>query len=141
MSADLYIHVVTKDFTEEYYMAFESNNLGSKYFNPDFDKEFEKKNNCDLYELCSVTPSVWVGEVSWLKAALFEDEESYIPEPVQKICSIIGEDFPVIDDDLIKKIQDAMDCSNQTSYSLTNAQKVIDFLNEHKGEKVFTISW
>jgi hypothetical protein len=97
------------------------------------------------------TPSVWVGEVSWLKAALFEDGDTYIPEPVARVCQIIGSNLPVIDDALIQQVAEALRLPNNTikakgvwdgkGYSLASAESVIEFLTKHKGKKAFTISW
>ena len=144
MAAALYIHVLTDEFTEEHYKAFQSNAIGGKYwggFFRDVQGEFEKKHNCDLYLLCADTPQIWVGEVSWLKAALFEDQDSFVPPPVQAVADIIGEDFPMIDDELITKIEAALGLDNATGYSVCEHSGVIDFLKEHKGEKAFCISW
>ena len=144
MAADLHIHVLTDEFTEEHYKAFQSNVIGGKYwggFNRNLQAEFEKKHNCDLYLLCCETPSVWVGEVSWLKAALSEDPDTWVPATVQAVYDIIGEDFPVIDDELIAKIEAALGLDNATGYSICEHSGVIDFLKEHKGKKAFHISW
>ena len=141
MSADLHIHVLTDSFTEEHYRAFNSNTLGSAYFSLNSSKAFEKEHGCDLYSLCAETPQIWVGEVSWLKAALLDDSETFVPDPIGEICDIIGEDFPTIDDDLIEKISKALKIENKTEYTLANGENVIDFLNKHRGRKTFTISW
>lgn len=145
MAADLHIHVLTKEFTEEHFKAFKSHSIGSKYFSGfgrgDVEAEFEKKHNCSLYNLCANTPQVWVGEVSWLKAALCDDPDTFVPAPVQAVATIIGEDFPVIDDDLIAKIEYALGLDNATLYSVCKHSGVIDFLRENKGEKAFCISW
>ena len=136
MGADLNIHVFTKDFTEEHYKKFQSHTLGSKFFNP-----HGNSSDLDLFRLCSGTPKVWVGSVSWLKAAILQDAETFIPNSVGKIHEIIGEEFPVIDDALIAKIKEALMIPNQTDYEIGSADDVLNFLEEHKGEKAFTISW
>jgi hypothetical protein len=100
-----------------------------------------KKEGINQWQKMAETPNIWVGEVSWLKAAFCEDNETFIPDAINKISDIIGEDLPVIDDDLINKIAEAMKLPNKTSYSLENAETVIAFLNQYRGEKVFTISW
>ena len=137
MAADLCIHVITPEFTEEDYKKFQASTLGSKYFNPkDNDKDFNA-----LFEKCSGTPQVWVGEVSWLKAALFDDAETFIPDPIDEIHKIIGEEFPIINDELIKKIREAIGAENTTGYNLGSADDILKFLEENKGKKAFTISW
>jgi hypothetical protein len=137
MAADLHIHVFTDKFTEEHYKKFQSNTICSKYFNP----KPVGQTDSNLYELCADTPQVWVGEVSWLKAALTEDQETFVPNMVAKISEIIGEDFPVIDDELTGKILDACKIENTTQYDVTNKNSLEKFLKEHKGQKAFCISW
>jgi hypothetical protein len=141
MGADLHLHVLTEKFTEDHCAAFKSNVIGSRFFKPGFDREFEKRNSCDLFRLCSETPNVWIGEVSWLKAALFENSGDYIPKPVEEIHEIVDENFPVIDDELIERISNAMKYENATMYEMAKEKDVIDFLIMHKGEKIFYISW
>lgn len=86
------------------------------------------------------TPSVWVGEVSWLKAALFEDPESFIPDLVGAVQDVIH-DLVLIDDKLIESIKAALNHGNKTGYSVTEADTVLEFLEGHKGKSAFTISW
>ncbi|MFA5132481.1 MAG: hypothetical protein WC444_04150 [Candidatus Paceibacterota bacterium] len=47
----------------------------------------------------------------------------------------------MIDDILISKIGVAFDAGNGTSYSLANREEVLSFLEQHRGKKVFTVSW
>lgn len=115
--------------------------------------EFYKENghSCEHYEKISQTENVWVGEVSWLKAALFEDSDTFVPDPIEKIVELIGENFPVIDDKFIEEIKKAMELPNNTAkkdgvwggkgYSLAGAEKILEFLNKWKGYSCFTISW
>jgi hypothetical protein len=89
----------------------------------------------------NASPNVWVGEVSWLKAALFEDEEAFVPDAVAEVYEIIGEGLPVIDDALIEKIRTALGAQNRTGYNVTDPDPVIRFLEQHRGKPCFTISW
>ena len=151
MAADLSIHVLGPykykswetgnvedgEATEQDYKDLEASSLGSKYFSSGrhqgaWDRAFHNLGN---------SPQVWIGEVSWLKAAFLEDAESFIPGPVQRVAEVIGEDFPVIDDGLIEKIAEAMRVENATSYRIATENEVVDFLKEHKGKKVVTVSW
>lgn len=143
MAADLHIHVLTEECTEEHVKADMSNVMGSKYENPDLDfkEKFEKAHKCRLVEVISNTPNIWVGEVSWLKAAFFNDSKTFIPDPIGNVYDVIGEDFPIIDDALIEKIKTAMKVPNQTDYTISSIKKVIGFLKAHKDKKAFTISW
>jgi hypothetical protein len=139
MGADLQIHIY-EGLTEEDMQNFFSNNLGSKYFHPRTGREdagrFDK-----AYEKIAETPSVWVGEWSPLKAGLFEEPETFIPDAMGQIQEIIGEDLPVIDDVLIEKIKKALSLENKTSYRVSDGEPIIKFLEEHRGKRVFTVSW
>lgn len=138
MAADLHIHVLTDKFTEEHCKVFSSNVLGSKWFGY---RNASIGNRFDLFGPASDTPNVWVGEVSWLKAALLDDADKYVPAAVEAIAELIGDDFPVIDDEMISAVHAAFEAENGTSYSVSEGNDVIDFLNEHKGKKAFTVSW
>jgi hypothetical protein len=135
MSADLNIHIF-EGITERDLAIFCANTIGSKYFNPGklgdkWDKVCEKIGSTD---------QINVGEVSWLKAALFDSDE-FIPDPIGNICEIIGEDLPVIDDILIAKINVAMKLPNKTSYSLASGELIIKWLEARRGKRIFTVSW
>jgi hypothetical protein len=139
MAADLSIHVLVPPCTEETLAQFFQNTLGSKYFSwfaPNDDGWREAHN------VVAATPSFWIGEVSWLKAGLFDDAETYVPDPVAKVQEIIGENLPVIDDQLINQLEEALNAYNQTSYSVANDGVVLrTFLESHRGKPVFTVSW
>jgi hypothetical protein len=142
MAADLHIHVLTDEFTEEHCRAFRSNILGSQDFRPNYDKQFERERGCDLFTLAENTPQVWVGEVSWLKAAFLKGgDEEFVPDPIRAIHKVIGENFPVIDDALIAQVKAAMFLPNKTQYSLAGADEILGFLAQNRGRKAFTISW
>jgi len=95
----------------------------------------------EAYESISMTPQVYVGEVSWLKAAVFEDQDTFIPDPVGAVSDIIDRDFPTIDEALIQRIEAAMGLKNTTGYTIGSGNKVVEFLRQHIGKKAFTISW
>lgn len=129
--------------------AMFSNSMGSRYFNPVMGSGSEKHQR--LEREGHSAPSVWIGEVSWLKAGLLEDSDTFIPQTVMKVHEIIGEDLPVIDDALIEKVRGAFELPNNTKkpdgvmngngYALAKVDEVVKWLEEHKGEKAFTISW
>lgn len=139
MAADLHIHVFSEgELEEDDFATFFSNALGSKWFTWDSASPEERDKVLDKI---SHTPNIWAGEVSWLKAALFEDKSSYIPSTVDKINRIIGEHLLVVDDNLIAEIKEAFTLPNSTSYSLALCEEVVAFLEEHKGKRAFTVSW
>lgn len=137
MAADMCIHIF-QGITEDDLRIFFSNALGSKYFGTvaPSDEELDQ-----AFHKIARTPNVWVGEVSWLKAALFEDEEKYIPTAIEQIHEIIGEDLPVIDDELIARIEQALRLPNKTRYRVAKPEEVVEFLRKYKGERCFTVSW
>lgn len=143
MSADLSIHILDNGLNEQDYKDISSHTLGSKYcLGLFFIRKIPKERMDEVYDHFSKSPQIWVGEVSWLKAAVTGDSKTYVPDIVKEIHDIIGEDFPVINADLIEKIESAYDkCMNKTSYSVEKKEKVIDFLREHKGKKACTVSW
>ena len=134
MSADLSIHVLG-EVPESMLARFNSNVMGSKWFNPRPGMDDE------AFEKIGDTPSVWIGEVSWLKAALFEDGDKFIPGPVEEISALIGEELPVLTEELRDKILAALSEGNATSYSVAKPDKVRPFLDAHMGARLFTVSW
>jgi len=126
MSADLCIHVLDGMSKEDAEKFLSDSNL--------FDDEWDR-----LYLAVSDMPSVWVGEVSWLKA-LLDDSEAYVPNPVQEVAQIVN-GFQVVDDQLIERVAAAMDTQNTTQYPVASSDDVVSFLKEHMGKTVFTVSW
>jgi hypothetical protein len=137
MAADLHIHVVPDDLEEGVIAAFFSNTLGSKYFGGRFSEEEKHA----AFPRIADTPNVWIGEVSWLKAALFGDSGTFVPSTVQLVQDAIGEDLPTLTDELEQKILAAFAAANETGYSLATVDEVRAFLTEHKGKRLFTVSW
>lgn len=60
------------------------------------------------------TPNIWIGEVSWLKADLFKDKEMFIPNTVANISELIGQELPTITDEFIEKVMNAFELVNNT---------------------------
>jgi hypothetical protein len=137
MAADLHIHVF-EGITERHLALLFENSLGSKYFNP----RARGERSTATYEAVANTPNIWIGEVSWLKAMLLQDgETTYVPAPVQTIAGLIDEELPTLDDKLIADILAALDLPNTTQYKLAKREAVAKFLLQHKGKRVFTVSW
>lgn len=190
MAADMHIHIMTDNITEEHMKCFFSHTLGSDYFSWEgykcehelwrrrvYDEKVkllhEKYPQCknktmiadkvgkdavdywlnllqEWYKECGHscvhhtdienTPNIWIGEVSWLKAAIFEDADTFIPDTIDRIYEICSVE-PVIDDALIESIRKALELPNATQYSISKSNDIIDFLSKYKGYKCFTISW
>ena len=141
MAADVKIHVLTDEFTEEHYKAMAYNAFDSRYFEEVSPESLGFKDKFDIARIADAAPNIWIGEVSWLKAALFEDSDKYVPGPVEQIVEIIGEDFPTITEELIVKVEAAFYAPNTTKYEVAREEDVVEFLRQHKGKKVVTITW
>jgi hypothetical protein len=145
MSASFTLLTYNPEFSEEVeklYKISQSSTIGSKYFSEVVYLSDTTPNNSwdaylKLFDL--ISGSIWIGDVSWLKAALFDDAKSFVPSLVEFISELIGEDFPIITDEMIEKVENANFLAHP-SYKTIEPSKVIDFLKKHKGEKTFTLS-
>jgi hypothetical protein len=143
MSADLVLYTFKEEdseLVESLYMKSQANTLGSKYFT--WDAIVAATDNSldalfDLFEV--VSDRCWIGEVSWLKATLLDDDESFIPDLVGFVSELIGEEFPVITDELISKVND-FSFESHEHYSNISKEDLINFLEKNKGYKTFTLS-
>ena len=134
MAADLHIHIRTDAVTDEVMAIFRSPTIIG---GPRDNIEAHER----AYTIVAETPDIWVGEVSWLKAALLDDAETYVPDPVSQVSEIIGHDYPIIDDALIERVRVALGAKNTTGYSIADAEPVVAFLREHRGQRAFQVSW
>lgn len=138
MSTDFTIHVMDSTMTEEELKIFYSNHYGHKWF--DFRVSAEARR--EVISLVAVKSSfrVYVGRVSFLKAALY-DNDAFFSDPINRICDLIDDGVTVIDDAFILEVGKAMNLPNHTKYPMSDADNVIEFLREHEGEKVFVRIW
>jgi len=134
MAADLHIHIF-EGITREEYERYHSNVLGSTYFN----KYPYPVDDCILDKV-DCTPSVFVGEVSWIKAVFSADPEKDAPTPFREIVNIIGDKLPVIEIGLVVKIQQALIGNAEKGYQIGWAPEILQFLRKHKGKRCFTIT-
>jgi len=88
-------------------------------------------------------PHIIVGECSFLKAGLTEDD-SYIPEPIRVLSDIIpyyGTGKTKKIDEFIKLVEE-IKWENSTSYELYISKKeLIEFLRKHEGEECYYVCW
>src|SRR5262245_26911747 len=142
MAADLHIHAMV-DVTEDDLKCFFASTLGSRFFNPSGKTECDST-ICKHWDKVTADPHIWIGEVSWLKAALLEDDD-FIPEPVEKINELIGEDLPVLDEALKNSILDALKVRGDrgTGYDVRSPdnEDLIKWLDANMGRRLFTVSW
>lgn len=142
MGADLYIHAM-RDVTESDLRCFFSHSLDSRWENLTWTCPWENKDTlmCHHWKAVMDSPSVWIGGVSWLKAIMLNDP-SFVPEPVQAVYDLIGERLPVLDRELGRKILEAVELPTYRSrYRVTEPSQVFGWLEEHLGERLFTVSW
>ena len=138
MAADLCIHVKTGWVTDDVWKMFMEECPDDLFNTPD--EYFDKKDSA--LEIIRNTPQCWVGEVSWLKAALFNNEEEFVPSPVGRISELIPYWTTVrVTEELIEQVDKAFDLVNSTTYNLVQREKIIDFLRENFDKEVFTVSW
>lgn len=142
MAADLSIHALTAPCTESDLAEFFRNTLGSRWFGGFTASRPTDYGEGSAWVRVADTPQVWIGEVSWLKAALTDDSETFVPNLVASVHEIIGENLPLIDDSLIERLKAAHDAaSNETSYSTAEWEPIGKWLEANKGVPAFTVSW
>lgn len=92
-------------------------------------------------------PDVWVGEVSYLKAALSGNYSDFVPGPIQCIVELIPDARDLkptkITAKLIKDVKKAFDLPNETlpNYELADPEEVAAFLRKHRGKWAYTVPW
>lgn len=101
----------------------------------------EWQTTLEIHKRIAATPSVWIGEVSWLKAVVSLDADTYVPDPVRVIDELIGEKLPTLTAELRDQIVAALGIPNRTDYRISDAVPVRDFLNLYMGNRLFTVSW
>ena len=147
MAADLHIHVTHK-IDEEAMQCFFSSTIGSKYYIDGWDdvrhcEEYRKNFDCKHNRIISDSRNIHVGEVSWLKAALFQDSDEFVPETVGQVADLIG-DGVEITEDLVENIDKAFELPNKSIYDIDLERKrkqVVSFMRDYIGYHAFTVSW
>ncbi|KKL45955.1 hypothetical protein LCGC14_2350440 [marine sediment metagenome] len=87
------------------------------------------------------TPSIWIGEVSWLKAGLFDNAEEYIPKTIGAVAKLFENPIVDVTQEFVKLVQAAFTLEPHHYYGRNEAVKVTRFLSKYIGKKAFTISW
>lgn len=143
MAADLHIHIRTSEVTGKVLKDFFSSSIGSPYFNPLYGMAAQQSGAFNTaFSVIADTPNVNVGEVSWLKAALTGESDTFVPSAVGKVQALIDSSGDAtITDELIEQVQAAMQLTNDTGYDVSDGNKIIEFLQQHKGKQAFTVSW
>lgn len=170
MAATYTLHVRTPEVTDDVLKDFFSHSVGSKFY--DTDREPRKVTRDDLirfrcmnpiayfkedgtvvgdpmylpdyafYLLTCGTPQFEVGDVSFLKAALFGDDERYVPSPIALLSELFhDEEGIIVTDEVIAQAAAAFTENNRTLYDVVPGEEVVEFLTQYKGHRVFAIAW
>lgn len=143
MSADMSIHSQW-GVSEDTLRCFFSSTLGHEFEGYQCSERSGRFGLCDRhFEEVSNTDQVYVGSVSWLKAALTEDVDQFVPGTIQQISELL-EDRPVVTDDLISAVDKAFDAPNDSIYDAPGdgtRAAVQEFLARNRDQRVFTVSW
>lgn len=160
MAADLHIHIIENDevqkHVEQYLLVeYKKREQGRYYGYYDLfrlanDEKWYRRDELpqhaksQIVEMKSIrleydekvvfrTPSIWVGEVSWIK--------EIIPAPIAKISELI-KGTADITEELIDQVGHILrTIENQTDYNMNDPDDVTEFLKTHKNKKAFCISW
>ena len=145
MAASMSIHIMSNTpESDEALKCFFSNHLGSTYFDPDYECPESGPQTCNVhFDIMANNGVLEVGEVSWLKAALIGDAETYVPSPVHQVAELLSEPTEITPE-LVDQLEAAFDLPNTTGYSVAdNKDNVRSKLAPYmgKGYRAFTISW
>ncbi len=137
MSADLHIHIRKAELITSA-LLFQDSDMMQQITNP-LPMELRDR----LFTAMSDDPNVHVGEVSWLKAALSEDTDTYVPSAVETINALIPPTrLTLLTKELIDAVVAALEGNGRApGYAVSGAGPVEIFLREHVGEEVYTVSW
>lgn len=140
MAADLHIHVGPMPIKP-------AENSVHFLLNGAYDIDFDKHM---VDSKAGIIEDIWVGEVSWLKAALFEDgDRNFIPPFVK----VVSETFPSvysgksieITEELISGLMTKMGIAatlkDETQYDLGDPENILMWLTARKGKQAWTVSW
>lgn len=142
MGADLHIHScrpithpqtgeelphVTDDDLE----CFFSSTLGSRWFNL-ADTPCRPRYDCPHWQRIEVSDSVFISEVSFLKAALTGDTEAYIPEPALQITKLFS------DEELVSLTPEL---AAELTRACPSDDELVAFIERNMGHKLFTVAW
>ena len=82
-----------------------------------------------------------VGDVSWLKAALTEDSNRYVPSLVEEIADLFDEgECPVITEDVIKQVEAFGESEGSIYSDVVLNKEIVDWLQGQVGKRAFTVS-
>jgi hypothetical protein len=91
------------------------------------------------YDVLLGADGVWIGRMSWAKAAIDGDVDQYVPEVVQEVTKLFsGRRLVMINDKLIELIDRCfLESVPNDHYATAEREEVITFLTQHKGKRAF----
>lgn len=132
--------------TETDLSCFNSNSLGSKWFSVFRGGSTygvcPERTRCVHWNRITISDRIDIGEVSWLKAALFDDDD-FVPHPIESLRELIGENLPILDADLSAAIIEALSRGTIGCYDVRPGDDpdLLAFLERNVGYRLFTVSW
>ena len=102
---------------------------------------------CEIdVEKAEAQPYLPIGECSFLKAAMFGNEDLCIPKVIQKLCEIIPNGHQgktrIIDEELIKQIEELEWTRGESPYKLfVSKEGLIKFLKLYMGKPCYYLCW
>jgi hypothetical protein len=149
MATEVYLHAFTPEFTPEDLKAFCFNHIGSEYFcaddQPDFLQGYIRSrglaSETEFILLGYKTPKVWLGDASFIKADLCQDDKRYVPAAVDKVNNLIPEGGILLTAELAQRIVAAFDGDNESIYPIGDRDEVQQWCEEHLNQSVFVMSW
>jgi hypothetical protein len=137
VAVDVAIHVMSAEITCDTLKAFYNNKLGHKWYNT---YDMSTIDSGLIRGLIEESPQVWIGEASFLDAAVYDADDA-IPRTVMDVCHLIDDGVTVIDDSFLFDVQEVMDYPNTSKYPVAISRDVLEFLQQYKGMKVFIALW
>lgn len=90
-------------------------------------------------------PTVWIGQVSWLSAAAFDDRDRFVPTAVARVDELFLP-LPVVDEELVAATAAALELPDTSVYGASGGRgvsapgPVVEWLTERVGSRVYPVS-
>lgn len=128
MSVQVQLHVLDNGVTEADVIALAAGTLESKYFSWSGVSRMNAAGGLDVtLKIADKAPGVVIGD----RSAFDEADE------VSEVMSVVGEDFPVVDDELTQRVLKPLLAAGNNDA----AGRVDEFMHEHKGKRAFVVAW
>lgn len=145
MAVDWHIHVVAPPVDDATLKCFFSNHLGHPLFEDDYrcpDKP--KMSSCHHSLQIMHTQAVEVGSKHWLTPWIKGEAPEDLCDPVEAVLNVF-DDFDEVTPELIETIRLQYDVPSVDLYPMEGRleyrERVVEFLTDHMGEKIFAVGW